>query len=85
VCARWKEYMEELYDKENKPTDEDMNIVKPKDTDCIGPDIMYNEFEKALTELKNGKSEGMDNISAEHLKALGSKGTPELFEICKQI
>jgi len=21
VCARWKEYMEELYDKEDKPTD----------------------------------------------------------------
>jgi len=22
-----------------------MNIVKPDDTDSIGPDIMYNEFE----------------------------------------
>jgi len=63
--ARWKEYVEELYDKENKPTDEDMNIVKPEDTESIGPDIIYNEFEKALCELKNGKSEGMDNIPAE--------------------
>jgi len=34
-----------------------MNIVKPEDTD-----IMYKEFEKVLSELKNGKSEGIDNI-----------------------
>jgi len=25
--------MEEMYDKENKPTNEDRNIVKPEDTD----------------------------------------------------
>jgi len=52
-----------------------MNIVKPEDTDSIGPDIMYNEFEKALSELKNGKSEDMDNIAAELLKALGRRKT----------
>jgi len=40
VYGRRKEDMEELYDKENKPTDEEMNIVKPEDTDSIGPDIM---------------------------------------------
>jgi len=51
VCARWKEYIEEQYDKEDKSTDEEMNIVKPEDADSIGPDIMYNEFEKALSEL----------------------------------
>jgi len=46
---------------------------------------MYNEFEKAQSELKNDKSEGIDNISAELLKALGSTGKQALFEICKQI
>jgi len=60
-------------------------IVKPEDTDSIGPDIMYNEFEKALSELKNSKSEGIDNIPADLLKALGRKEKHELFEICKQI
>jgi len=34
---------------------------------------MYHEFGKALSGLKNGKSEGIDNISAELLKALGRK------------
>ena len=77
--------MEELYDKENKSTEEEMNVVKTEDVDNIGPNIMYNEFEKALYELKNGKSEGIDNISAELVKALGSKGKHEMFEICKQI
>jgi len=46
VCARWTEYMEELYDKENKLADEKMNIVKLENTESIGPDIMCNEFEK---------------------------------------
>jgi len=42
---------------------------------------MYNEFEKVLSELKNGKSDGITNIPAEHLKALGSKGKHVLFHI----
>ena len=62
-----------------------MNVVKTENVDSIGPDIMYNEFEKALYELKNGKSEGIDNISTELLKASGSRGKHEMFEICKQI
>jgi len=52
ICARCKEYMKEQGKQENRPTDEDMNIVKPEDTDSIGSDIMYNEFEKVLSELK---------------------------------
>jgi len=71
--------MGELCDKENKPTDEEMNIME--DTDSIGPDILYNEFEKALSELKNGKSEGIDNNPPELLKTLGSKEKHELYEI----
>jgi len=43
---------------------------------------MYNEFEKALSKLNNGKSEGMDR-TFEGFR--GSKGKHELFEICKQI
>jgi len=35
VCARWIEYMKELYDKKNKPTDEEINIVKPEDADIM--------------------------------------------------
>jgi len=42
-----------------------IRIVNPEDKDSIRPDIMYNEYDKALSELTNGKSEDMDNIPAE--------------------
>jgi len=62
-----------------------MKIVKPEDADSIGPYTMYDEFDKALSEPKNVKSEGIDNIPAELLKASGSTERHELFDICKQI
>jgi hypothetical protein len=64
-----------------------MKLEKEDDVspEKAGPDILYSEFEKALTELKNGKAEGKDNIPAELLKALGHKGKQELYEICKDI
>ena len=45
----------------------------------LGPDILYEEFEKALSELKNGKAAGVENIPGELLKSLGKQ---ELYDIC---
>jgi len=53
--------------------------------DDKGPSVLYSEFEKALEELKNKKATGPDGIPAELLKALGSAGKRELFEICNEI
>ena len=53
--------------------------------DSKGPSVLYSEFEKALEELKNKKATGSDGIPAELLKALGSSGKRELFEICNEI
>ena len=50
-----------------------------------GPAVLYSEFEKALEELKNKKAPGPGSIPAELLKALGSAGKRELFEICNEI
>jgi len=75
VQERCKEYVEELY--EGKCLLED-NVQ----TDLQGPSLHLNEFEAALKELKNGKTEGIDGIAAELLKALGSRGKQELFQIC---
>ena len=84
VCSRWKQYIEQLYDKENKPT-EDAVKNEEEDTDGAGAEILFSEFEKALADLKNGKAEGIDGIPAELLKALGCTAKKELFEICKEI
>ena len=51
----------------------------------MGPDMLYDEFEKALSKLKNGKATGNDSIPAEILKALEHTGKHRLFEICLDI
>jgi len=51
----------------------------------VHPALLCSEFEVALNELKNRKSEGPDGLPGDLLKALGSKGKQELFEICNQI
>lgn len=87
VCERWKEYIEELYDKEGKPAEEENKIEAENDVEREekGADIMYEEFERALEDLKSGKTAGIDNIPAELLKAMGQRGKQELYEICKEI
>jgi hypothetical protein len=84
VCSRWKQYIEQLYDKENKPREIKMK-EEEDDVDREGAEIMFSEFEKALADLRNGKAEGVGGIPAELLKALGCTAKMELFEICKEI
>jgi len=59
-----------LYDKNNKPQDEDMHLETDTEYDVKGPRILFSEFEAAFSELKNGKAEGKDGILGE----LGVKG-----------
>ena len=46
-------YIEDLYNKSSKPSDDEMKPASVGE-DSMGPDILYDEFEKALSELKNG-------------------------------
>ena len=39
---------------------------------------LLEEFEKALSELRSGKAQGIDGIPAELLKALGSRSKQQL-------
>ena len=45
----WKEYTEDLYDKNNKPQYKIMHYTAE---DNKGPFILFSEFEAALNELK---------------------------------
>ena len=54
------------------------------DPDSIGPSVMRRELEKALEEMKAGKSEGVDEIPAEMLQHLGEKGVMELTDLLVQ-
>ena len=40
------------------------------EADRLGPDILKEESEKAMQQLKNGKSEGVDGIPVELVKAM---------------
>ena len=87
IKRRWKEYVEDLYDKKGKPQIQD--FVMEDENRVIeenkGPKLIEEEVALAIKELKVGKSEGVDEIPAELLKALGERGRKELFGICQDI
>jgi len=72
VLGRWKEYVEELYDKENKPAEEEIPLDEFVEENMQGPIILFSEFETALAQLKAKKAEGPDGIPGELLKSLGA-------------
>ncbi len=85
VLERWKEYIEELYAKREKPEDIKIEDEDTVTCDSAGPDILDEEIEKAIKELKNNKATGDDDIPAEFLKQLQPKAMREFKEICKKI
>ena len=60
VLGRWKEYVEELYDKESKPSEKEIPLEEYVEEDMQGPITLFSEFETALAELKAKKAEGPD-------------------------
>ena len=85
--ARWKEYVEELYDQNCKPRANDIPTELEGDTDKQRRDLLVHleKFEKAFSKLQSGKAQGIDGIPAELLKTLGSRGKQELYEIRNDI
>ncbi|KAG1714102.1 hypothetical protein GQR58_001748 [Nymphon striatum] len=85
VCERWKEYIEELYDKKGKPTEIYLEEAKTVDEFTIGPTIIRSEVIKAIKDMKPSKSEGVDGIPAEMIQKLGERGIEEIVELCQLI
>ena len=85
INERWKEYIEELYNKDEKPSEIEMERESEVEQDQLGPTVMGSEILQAIKDLKNGKAEGEDEIPAELLKILSEEGERHLVEICKDI
>jgi len=83
INQRWKEYIEELYNKEERPENIDMEEEAEVEEDQLGPDILESEILQAIQDLKIGKAEGEDGIPAELLKALQGEGEEHLIKLCK--
>ena len=87
IRNRWKEYIEVLYDKQGKPTHEDIALEEQTSVqdDCMGPDLIDSEIKDAIRQMKTEKAEGEDGIPAEFWKALGDNALIELVEIFKDM
>jgi len=85
IKTRWVEYIEELYNKAEKPNDIPLELEHGVDCDRKGPPLLDSEIDQAIDDLKSGKSEGEDGVPAEILKALSADVKHILANICKAI
>src|SRR6516225_7306849 len=87
IKSRWKEYIEILYDKDEKPTGTDilMEYINNVNKEEIGPDLLTEEITRAIEDLKDNKAVGVDDVPSEFLKSLGDKGTKEVVRLCKNM
>src|SRR3989441_11171880 len=75
VKETWKQYIESLYDKDGKPKIEDLQVEEREevDDDVAWPEVLKSEILLAISEMKEGKAAGVDEIPSEMLKSLGEK------------
>ncbi|CAM4728174.1 unnamed protein product [Leuciscus chuanchicus] len=86
VKTRWKQYFEDLYNDPN-PVDERIlvNLDYNGDEEPT-PSIMMEEVVRAIDRLKTRKAPGIDNITAEEIKAAtDGTGLQMIFQLCKRI
>lgn len=85
---RWKEYLEDLYERNDKTTENYIGIKEmycvDVEEDEIGPSIKKNEFIKTIHGLKSNKAAGIDEILAELWKALEEKTKDILFKMVEK-
>ena len=60
-----------LYAKDDKPDSVPLEQEEEVEACRLGPDILKEESKKAMQQLKNGKSQGVDGIPVEMIKAMG--------------
>jgi hypothetical protein len=74
VLKIWEIYVEELYDRANRP--ENLNVEPEEEVreDDKGPQILRSEVEKAIKEMRDKKATGDDDVLVEALRLLGDDG-----------
>ena len=88
ILARWKEYCEEFYNHVVQKGPEIVAMIaneEPQHQYDKEPPIIKNEVIAAIRKLKNNRSPGTDNITAELLRAGGALAIDILHEINNMI
>ena len=83
ILNRWTEYCAGLYNHKVNGDSSLLNCTQA-DTEDDHP-ILRREVEAAVQSMKKGKSAGVDNISAEKVKAGGEDVITALTTICNKI
>ena len=80
IKNRWKEYMEELYQKDLNELDNYDGVVSHPE-----PDILESEVKWPLGRTAVNKASGCDRIPVELFKTLKDDAIKMLHSICQQI
>ena len=84
ILERWKQYCESMFKKEEtEEVDMDEGRERTEPEDELEP--LRSEVEWAIKSLKDGKSPGTDNITAELIRASGEAGVDIYHTLCKKI
>ena len=85
IRARWKEYIEELCAKNDKPVELPIEEQQQINDDDLGPSTNESELTAVIERPKEKKAEGDDGIPVEFIKALNASEQEEFFNICMDI
>jgi hypothetical protein len=70
VLKIWEMYVEELYDRANRPENLNVELEEEVDEDQKGPHILCSEVEKVIKEMRDKKATRDDDIPLEAFKFL---------------
>ena len=85
IKLRWKEYIDELYAKQDKPTQIKIENEVDVCEDNKGPYLIESEILQTIKEMKDERAVGCKKITAELIKNSSTTTTKKLAQICQQI
>ena len=83
--ARWKEHFEQVLNCPEPEIKHDFRNDDIFELDINTESVTSAEIQKAIKNLKNGKSAGIDGIPAELLKACGDVVVEQLMALCNMV
>ncbi|GFR62491.1 endonuclease-reverse transcriptase [Elysia marginata] len=81
ILDRWKRYSKNMFSNTSEPKQTAVDNESYTDTEL---EPLRSEVEWAINSLKDGKSPGCDEITAEMLKTSGEAGITYYHKICKE-